>query len=388
MLTKEKRAHNVVITGMKISSFASDAVQFAELCSSEFNIQPTIRSTARLGKVIEGKIQPLLVTLNSSTEVDNLIKRANLLRFSRSPQVRDRIYLNRHMTRAEALAAYNARVFRRSKESNQSNQSSTNSDDLIRLDVPLNIELDSQHPVLPAPAKVLVQGLDPTAQPFRSASPLPLSRDLEIDTSSTAQPPNSGTSNWRSRNGLLPCYLFNARSLNNKLPELHHLLYSSPPSLVCVSETWLSSVPNSFLDPCGSFTVLRCDRSGDVRGGGTCAFIPRSWRCSQVDIDETRIASSGCELVCFDIYLIQYKLRFFVVYRPPCSKFSSESNRSNMTKLTEILFEYVDPRITNFILGILTCHQLIGHLDPCILIISVLRKYFMIVFLVLVLFSL
>ena len=198
MLTKEERALNVVITGMKISSFASDAVQFAELCSSEFNIQPTIRSNARLGKVIEGKIQPLLVSLNSSTEVDNLIKRANLLRFSRSPQVRDRIYLNRHMTRAEALAAYNARVFRRSKvsnQSNQSNQSSTNSDDLIRLDVPLNIELDSQHHVIPAPAKVLVQGLDPTAQPFRSASPIPLSRDLEIDTSSTAQPPNSGTSN-------------------------------------------------------------------------------------------------------------------------------------------------------------------------------------------------
>ena len=195
MLTKEKRALNVVITGMKISSFASDAVQFAELCSSEFNIQPTIRSTVRLGKVIEGKIQPLLVTLNSSIEVDNLIKRANLLRFSRSPQVRDRIYLNRHMTRAEALAAYNARVFRRLKVSNQSNQSSTNSDDLIRLDVPLNTELDSQHHVIPAPAKVLVQGLDPTALPFRSASPLASSRDPEIDTTSTAQPPNSGTSN-------------------------------------------------------------------------------------------------------------------------------------------------------------------------------------------------
>ena len=132
---------------------------------------------------------------------------------------------------------------------------------------------------------------------------------------------------------------------------MHHLLYSSPPSLVCASETWLSSVPNSFLDPCGSFTVLRCDRPGDVRGGGTCAFIPRSWRCSQVDIDKTRIASSGCELVCFDINLVQYKLRFFVIYRPPGSKFSSESNRSNMTKLTEILFDYVDPRITHFILG-------------------------------------
>ena len=50
MLTKEKRALKVLITGMPISSFASDAVQFSELCSSEFSIEPTIRSTARLGK--------------------------------------------------------------------------------------------------------------------------------------------------------------------------------------------------------------------------------------------------------------------------------------------------------------------------------------------------
>ena len=116
---------------MKTSNLASDAMQFSELCSSEFNIVPTIRSTFRLGHIIEGRIQPLLVTLGSSAEVDDLIRRASQLRFSRSPQVRDRIFLNKHMTRAEALAAYNARVLRRAKGSGR-----TNAGDVVGLDAP------------------------------------------------------------------------------------------------------------------------------------------------------------------------------------------------------------------------------------------------------------
>ena len=99
---KDKRAFNVVITGMPISNIASDATQFSELCCSEFNVRPTIRSTFRLGTAIEGKIQPLLVTLSTTTEAEDLVSRAKQLRFSRSRQVRDRIYLNKHLTRARS----------------------------------------------------------------------------------------------------------------------------------------------------------------------------------------------------------------------------------------------------------------------------------------------
>ena len=138
--------------------------------------------------------------------------------------------------------------------------------------------------------------------------------------------------------------ILNARSLNNKLPELHHLLYSSSPSLVLVSETWLSSAPNSLLDPSNLYTVLRCDRPNDVIGGGSCAFVPRSWHCSQVDINIDSISATCCEMVCFDIFLNNSKFRFFVVYRPPCSKFSSQINTTNMSLLTKLLFDFVDQK--------------------------------------------
>ena len=159
MMTRDKRALNIVVSGMKTSNLASDAIQFSELCSSEFNIVPTIRSTFRLGRIIEGRIQPLLVTLGSSAEVDDLIRRASQLRFSRSPQVRDRIFLNKHMTRAEALAAYNARVLRRAKGSGR-----TNSGDLVGLETNRVMDPSSQlHDVNANQSGVLISFHDPQA---------------------------------------------------------------------------------------------------------------------------------------------------------------------------------------------------------------------------------
>ena len=40
----------------------------------------------------------------------------------------------------------------------------------------------------------------------------------------------------------MPCLLFNARSLANKLPDFHLLLASSTFSLIIVTESWLSDV--------------------------------------------------------------------------------------------------------------------------------------------------
>ena len=146
------------------------------------------------------------------------------------------------------------------------------------LDASLDPGVIRSDPVIP-PA----HGLNPSAQSFQiisSQSSVPIQ---VIASSSSSPPPNVVSSNWQSGTDQLHCYLMNARSLNNKLPELHHLLYSSSPSLVLVSESWLSFAPNSLLDPSNLYTVLRCDRSNDVTGGGICAFIPRSYHCIQID---------------------------------------------------------------------------------------------------------
>jgi len=58
------------------------------------------------------------------------------------------------------------------------------------------------------------------------------------------------------------CLMFNARSLCNKLVELHYLLYSSKFDILLVTESWLrAGITNGLLDPESKFTVLRHDRS-------------------------------------------------------------------------------------------------------------------------------
>ena len=53
--SKRRRSNNLVVTGMPTSGIASDADRFVELCVEEFNRQPIVRSTSRLGNIISGK---------------------------------------------------------------------------------------------------------------------------------------------------------------------------------------------------------------------------------------------------------------------------------------------------------------------------------------------
>ena len=114
--TKSQRSSNIVVTGLPISQIASDAVQFLELCQSELDISIKITFAIRLGQKTPGKIQPLLVTLESADNVEHIMYYVRDLRHSTSPFVRENIFINRHLTRAESLAAYHARVQRRQKK--------------------------------------------------------------------------------------------------------------------------------------------------------------------------------------------------------------------------------------------------------------------------------
>ena len=136
------RANNVVVTGLKPSNIASDADQFSDLCGSELFVFPSIKSTHRLGSMIEGRIQPLLVTLQSPDDARDLLLKAKLLRNSTSDHVRDRIYINKHMTKAESLAAFNNRKQMRDKLAKKNSSEpatflpSTSSDTDIHVDPP------------------------------------------------------------------------------------------------------------------------------------------------------------------------------------------------------------------------------------------------------------
>ena len=114
------RSLNVVVTGLKPSnkhpSIDNDAAQFSELCASELIIYPTIKSTHRLGSAMKDKIQPLLVTLQSTDDVQEILNAAKLLRNSASNYVCNSIFINKHLTKAEAFAAYTDRERRRDKQ--------------------------------------------------------------------------------------------------------------------------------------------------------------------------------------------------------------------------------------------------------------------------------
>ena len=88
----------------------------------------------------------------------------------------------------------------------------------------------------------------------------------------------------------------NARSINNKLPELHHFISSNNLQVLCVTETWLdSTVPNSVIAPAG-YSVFRHDRL--TRGGGVAVFCRN-------DVSVENVAIPQCfediEVVCIDI---------------------------------------------------------------------------------------
>ena len=72
--------------------------------------------------------------------------------------------------------------------------------------------------------------------------------------------------------------LFNARSIVNKLSELHHLLYNVGYDLLLITETWLhSDIPSSLLDPNSEYVVMRKDRPC-TKGGGVCALVKKCFR--------------------------------------------------------------------------------------------------------------
>ena len=116
MNLKSQRSNNIVVTGLPISKIAPDFDQFMELCEPEFDIRPKVRSTVRLGNPIDGRTQPLLVCMESSDEVEGMMNVARNLRNSDSRMVRDRIFINRHLTKAEAAVAFRNREERRRRE--------------------------------------------------------------------------------------------------------------------------------------------------------------------------------------------------------------------------------------------------------------------------------
>ena len=114
-----------------------------------------------------------------------------------------------------------------------------------------------------------------------------------------------------SNTGNLHVLLFNARSIVNKLSELHFLLYCTNQDIFVITETWLHvDILSSLLDPKGLFTVLRRDRIGS-RAGRVCVLVRKPLRVIGIDLGNE---FDDLEMICFDLILTANHTRFFALY--------------------------------------------------------------------------
>jgi hypothetical protein len=152
--------------------------------------------------------------------------------------------------------------------------------------------------------------------------------------------------------------LFNARSLANKLPELHYLLYDSDIDCFCITETWLSDhFADALLDPKQCYNIIRCDRTSGRNGGGVIALVKRKFSVISIDLNRSH---PGTELACFDLTDCLTPIRVVVVYRPPSSCFHSDviTPLAAMTDLIACLDTAINKHGPTVILGDFNCPEI------------------------------
>ena len=77
---------------------------------------------------VAGRIQPLLAVLPPTSDATDFIENARRLRYSTDPLVRESVYINADLTKAETLAAYQCRCRRREMTATRrNNPNNTNS---------------------------------------------------------------------------------------------------------------------------------------------------------------------------------------------------------------------------------------------------------------------
>jgi len=86
---QESRAKNVIFFGLPISSECDDKTVVKQLCEEELDIVPDIHNCKRLGRVMNGRCQPILVSLPSAEQASQLLSSAKKLRRSANALIKD-----------------------------------------------------------------------------------------------------------------------------------------------------------------------------------------------------------------------------------------------------------------------------------------------------------
>jgi len=102
------------------------------------------------------------------------------------------------------------------------------------------------------------------------------------------------------------------------------------------------------------YNIIRKDREGSHHGGGVAAFVKRSLCIAEVVIDDLY---TNLELLCFDVFIQQCSLRFFLLYTDhhtvtlkPLITWICLSNASNSTPL--------ETELNNIVTGDFNCPRI------------------------------
>ena len=125
---RDRRSKNIVVNGMPVGR-GNDVAAVKYILDNEFGRAFTVVKTRRLGCPQSGRVQPLLVTLESPVQAAFVTQNARQLRQSSDDDIRNSVYINPDVTRAEAFAAYQNRVERRKRDAGRQrgDQSSSSS---------------------------------------------------------------------------------------------------------------------------------------------------------------------------------------------------------------------------------------------------------------------
>ena len=109
-----RRSKNIVIVGLAPSDSLNDADIFTDLCEQHLSVKPIVHKEKckRLGTATPGKIQHLLISLDSDVMAKELIKSSRQLYHSADDAIK-KIFINPHLTLSESKAAFEARQLRK-----------------------------------------------------------------------------------------------------------------------------------------------------------------------------------------------------------------------------------------------------------------------------------
>lgn len=128
--SKQRRANNIIISGLQQKRDVSDDASVRNLLNTEFHcdVSDNIQSCKRIGKPQQDRPQPLLVTFYTNESAAHFIANAKKLRQSRNLETRNTIFISSDLTPSESKAAFEMRCRRR--EQQQQRKQTNNSDQL------------------------------------------------------------------------------------------------------------------------------------------------------------------------------------------------------------------------------------------------------------------